>query len=196
MKIKQILMIATLVAGVGIAALTLSSMSSLSADEEGSSEPIVLNWDDLIPADFVQPENPLNDMTQEEIDKLMDGSEESNAELARLEAAFSYAPVVPELDGRRVKLPAYVTPLDFDNQMLLKEFLLVPYMGACIHTPPPPANQVVFAKSEEMVELSSPYQAVWAIGTLKADTIQSGLAEAGYQLEVETVLPYEPLGTQ
>jgi len=108
-----------------------------------SDQPLTeLGWGDLIPDDFVQPENPLASMTQEEIDKLMDGSAESNAELARLEESFYYAPVVDNLDGVRVKIPAYITPLDFDGATTMSEFLLVPYVGACMHTPPPPANRL------------------------------------------------------
>jgi len=53
--------------------------------------------------------------------------------------------LMPGLDGRDVKLPGYVLPLDFDGT-LVKSFLLVPYVGACIHVPPPPPNQIVFVQ--------------------------------------------------
>ena len=151
-----------------------------------------LGWDDLIPDDFEQPENPFNTMTQEEVDKLMDGSDESNAKLAELREAFNYAPVVTALDGLRVKIPAYVTPLEYNADSTADEFLLVPYVGACLHTPPPPANQVVHAKSDEPIAVPGLYEAVWAIGTIKTETITSDLAESGYQLSVEEVLPYSP----
>ena len=149
-----------------------------------------LGWTDLIPDDFVQPEDPFITMSQEDIDKLFDGSDESKAELARMEKAFSYAPVVDQLDGQRVRIPAYITPLDYDGQTSLKEFLLVPYVGACIHTPPPPANQIVHALSDEAVDNPGMYEPVWAIGTIRTESIKSVLAESGYSLEVETVLPY------
>lgn len=149
-----------------------------------------IGWLDLIPADFKQPENPYQTMAQETIDKLMDGSEESEAELARIEKEFSYAPVVPELDGIRVKIPAYITPLEFDGQSKLNEFLLVPYVGACMHSPPPPANQIVHAQSPKGIESPGMYEAVWAIGTIKTETIKSDLAESGYLMEVEKVIPY------
>jgi hypothetical protein len=149
-----------------------------------------ISWDDLIPDDFVQPENPLVKMTQEEIEKLMDGSDESNAELDRLRKEFNYAPVVDALDGKRVKIAAYVTPLEFDGQTRMSEFLLVPYVGACMHTPPPPANQVVHAESAETIEIKSMYDAVWAIGTISTETVKSDLAESGYRIEIEEVLPY------
>lgn len=186
------LKIALLSAMFSMLAVTLTAQAGWwsSSDEEASSELIELNWDDLIPADFKQPENPFDTMTQEEIDKLLDGSDESNARLEELRTAFEYAPIVESLDGKRVKLPAYVTPLDFDGQMKMSEFLLVPYMGACIHTPPPPANQVVYADSGTAIELDSPYDPIWAVGILRAVTVTSDLAEAGYKLEVEEVMPY------
>lgn len=147
-------------------------------------------WDDLIPEDFVQPENPFLSMTEAEIDKLMDGSEESYAEIERLQKVFEYAPVVEELDGKRVKLPAYITPLDFNAESTIKEFLLVPYFGACVHVPPPPANQVVYAESDEPIPFTSMYDPVWAIGVIRAETVKSELAESGYRLDVEAVMPY------
>jgi len=128
---------------------------------------------------------------QEEIDKLMDGSDESNAEIARLEESFAYAPVVDDLDGKRVKIPAYVTPLEFNEDSSIKEFLLVPYMGACIHSPPPPANQVVHAQSPISIKFDKMYDPIWAVGTIRTETVKSDLAESGYRIEIEEVLPYE-----
>lgn len=150
-----------------------------------------INWGDLVPDDFVQPEDPFRTMSQEEIDKLMDGSEASNAELDKLREAFNYAPVVEELNGKRVKIAAYITPLEFSSESLMSEFLLVPYVGACMHTPPPPANQVVHAQAENLVAQRAIYEPVWAIGTIYTETVRSNLAESGYRLEVERVLEYE-----
>ena len=158
--------------------------------EKDVSEITTIYWEDLIPDDFVQPENPFATMSQEEVDKLLDGSDESNARLNQLQEEFNYAPVVDELDGKRVKIPAYVTPLEFDGQTKMSEFLLVPYVGACLHTPPPPANQVVHANSDEVVEFKNIYDPIWAIGTIRAETVQSDLAESGYRLEIESVEPY------
>jgi hypothetical protein len=171
----------------------LAAWWSFSNDEE-SAEPGVpvseLQWDDLIPDDFVQPENPFISMSQEEIDKLMDGSPESQAEMAKLQEAFNYAPVVPELSGKRVKIPAYITPLEYNPDNTVKEFLLVPYVGACIHVPPPPANQIVHAVAPEAIKLDNMYDPVWAVGVIHAETTKSDLAESGYRLDVEEVMPY------
>ena len=44
--------------------------------------------------------------------------------------------VVTELDGKQVSIGGYVVPLDFEATTV-KEFLLVPFVGACIRVPPP-----------------------------------------------------------
>ena len=54
--------------------------------------------------------------------------------------------MVKELDGKRVRIGGYVVPLDFEATNV-KEFLLVPFVGACIHVPPPPPNQIIYVKS-------------------------------------------------
>jgi len=46
------------------------------------------------------------------------------------------------VSGKRIAISGYVLPLS-QGQQLVTEFLLVPWVGACIHTPPPPANQIV-----------------------------------------------------
>lgn len=165
-----------------------------SDDDSADSQGLLteLEWDDLIPEDFVPPENPYMTMTQEEIDKLLDGSEESNAKMARLEKEFNYAPTVPTLNGIRVRIPAYVTPLEYDGQSEAKEFLLVPYVGACMHTPPPPANQIVHALSKKTMKIPAMRDAVWATGIIRTDKVKSILAESGYSMEIEKLTPYIP----
>jgi hypothetical protein len=161
------------------------------SDEQPDQAAITeVGWEDLIPDDFVPVQSPLGNMSQEQIDKLFDGSEESNRELAKIEEMLAFAPTVSALDGQRVKLPGYVVPLDFDGQTQLTEFLLVPYYGACIHTPPPPANQVVHANAHDSVTIEDTYDPVWAIGTMRTQTVRSDLAEAGYTIEIEALLPY------
>lgn len=193
MKTRALILVAAGVFSLSFAAAVQSDWWPFNDDEasEITGDVVEILWDDLIPDDFVQPENPFNTMTQEEIDKLMDGSDESNAELARLEETFNYAPVVEDLDGKRVKIPAYITPLEYNEDSLMEEFLLVPYVGACIHVPPPPANQIVHAKSRKAIKMNSIYDPVWAIGVIRAETITSDLAESGYQIEVEKILPYK-----
>ena len=52
------------------------------------------------------------------------------------------------LDGVTVRLPGYIIPVDLGADGVTS-FVLVPYVGACIHVPPPPANQLVFVTTEK-----------------------------------------------
>jgi uncharacterized protein len=96
------------------------------------------------------------------------------------------APVVAELNGKRVKLGGYVVPLDFDATKVT-EFLLVPFVGACIHVPPPPANQIVYVKAPGGVTIKGQFDPVYVTGTLTTEGQFTGLADTGYSLAAETV---------
>jgi hypothetical protein len=98
------------------------------------------------------------------------------------------APVVASLDGKRVHIGGYIVPLDFDATRV-KEFLLVPFVGACIHVPPPPANQIVYVKTEAGFDVQGTFDPVWVTGTIKVSTTFTGLAEAGYTIDAEKVEP-------
>jgi hypothetical protein len=100
------------------------------------------------------------------------------------------APIVKSLDGKLVKIPGFVVPIEGDNQTTT-EFLLVPYFGACIHVPPPPANQIVYVKFSEAVPIENLYDAVWVTGTLSTDGWEGDLATVGYSLEGISVSPYD-----
>ena len=94
--------------------------------------------------------------------------------------------VVPELDGQRVRIGGYVVALDFDATSI-REFLLVPFVGACIHVPPPPANQIIYVKSDKGFEMTGTFDPVSVVGTMKTETAFTGLADAGYRIEAESV---------
>jgi len=103
-------------------------------------------------------------------------------------SAGAPAPVVEALDGKRVSIGGYVVPLTFDSTKV-KEFLLVPFVGACIHVPPPPANQIIYVKAAHSFEVQGTFDPVWVTGTLKVATTFTGLAETGYSLDAEKVEP-------
>jgi hypothetical protein len=96
------------------------------------------------------------------------------------------APVVESLDGKRVHIGGYVVPLDFDATTV-KEFLLVPFVGACIHVPPPPANQIIYVKTEKGFDVKGSFDPVYVTGTLKVSMTYTGLADAGYSIDAEKV---------
>lgn len=96
--------------------------------------------------------------------------------------------VVAALDGKLVHIGGYVVPLDFDATAV-KEFLLVPFVGACIHVPPPPANQIIYVKSAKGFDVKETFEPVYVTGRLTTTVAFTGLAEAGYSLEAERIEP-------
>ncbi len=99
--------------------------------------------------------------------------------------------VVEDLDGLHVRLPGYVVPLDFNAASAYDEFLLVPYFGACLHTPPPPPNQIVFVKSAKAAKISDINEPVWIEGLMKTGKFGSDLGNSAYELTLSKLEPYE-----
>jgi uncharacterized protein len=95
-------------------------------------------------------------------------------------------PVVAALAGKRVHIGGYVVPLDFDATRVT-DFLLVPFVGACIHVPPPPANQIIYVKVAQGFDVQGTFDPVWVTGTLNVAPTFTGLAETGYTLDAEKV---------
>jgi hypothetical protein len=104
-----------------------------------------------------------------------------------------------ELEGKTVRIPGFLLPLEFDNDRVT-EFFLVPYVGACIHTPPPPPNQIVYVRTEQgYTPEGGLYAPVWVNGLLKNERSESSLnyidgssnIPSSYSLNATTVEPYE-----
>lgn len=106
--------------------------------------------------------------------------------------------VNPLLNGQIVRLPGYLLPLEFSGKQV-SEFLLVPWVGACIHTPPPPPNQIVHVKPEKPVEMSGMFAPVWVTGQMTTGAIKKSLSlvdgsadiDVGYSLRASRVEPYK-----
>lgn len=106
--------------------------------------------------------------------------------------------VNPLLNGQNVRLPGYLLPLEFTGKQV-SEFLLVPWVGACIHTPPPPPNQIVHVRPEKPVTMSGMFEAVWVTGQLTTGAIKKSLSmvdgsadiDVGYSLQATRVDPYK-----
>lgn len=105
--------------------------------------------------------------------------------------------VNPLLDGLTVRLPGYVLPLEITGRKVT-EFLLVPWVGACIHTPPPPPNQIVHVKTDAPFELTGLFMPVWITGRLSAGATKKSLylvdgtsdIDIGYSVKASRVEPY------
>ena len=95
------------------------------------------------------------------------------------------------LDGKLVKVPGFSVPLE-DWASSVTEFLLVPYVGACIHTPPPPPNQLVYVKMKKgKWAFLNGWNPVWVEGVLKIEMTKSVYGHVGFTITGQRVYPYE-----
>jgi len=134
----------------------------------------------------------VSDSVKEDIAELEESLQAQNLDvddlLVKFEAAMSEykqrsSQPVRALDDKDVRLPGYVLPLEF-NGTAVSEFFLVPYVGACIHTPPPPANQIVLVKLNQTYKPDGLYEPVWVTGKMK---IVKSQHELGYKDGVGSV---------
>lgn len=110
---------------------------------------------------------------------------------------FDYMPqfgnfdTVEDLDGEYVRIPGYVVPFDFNTKLRQREFLFVPYMGACIHSPPPPPNQIIFVRTDPPLRVKDIWAPYWIEGTLKTEKTENELADTAYTMRMSSIEPYE-----
>jgi uncharacterized protein len=86
------------------------------------------------------------------------------------------------LDGRIVRLPGFIVPLEIDAEGRVTEMFLVPFFGACIHVPPPAPNQIVYVILAAPLELGSMTDAYWVTGRLKASNRKTRLGSSAYEI--------------
>ncbi|MFN3303630.1 MAG: DUF3299 domain-containing protein [Roseateles sp.] len=135
-----------------------------------------LAWTDLTPPGW----HPVTGGA--DIASLRDDSPAARARWAALQTAWESAPLRHDLDGVEAQLSGYLVPLEGGRQGLT-EFLLVPYYGACIHSPPPPANQVVWVRLSEPLPTPASFAQVEVTGRLSVQRQRSTLAASGYRMD-------------
>lgn len=96
-----------------------------------------------------------------------------------------------DLDRKLVSVPGFMVPLEDDADQVT-EFLLVPFAGACIHVPPPPPNQMIYVrlKSGKKARMSFT-EPIVVVGQLHVATVQSPYGDVSFNLDGDTVKPYE-----
>jgi hypothetical protein len=187
-----------------------------------------LLWDDLIPS---QPavEDPVAKLNEEQkelvyyvismLENLPKGEPETEQAFEEIDAAMPTlrqsgidikkvlakrqeirTAIVDELDGRRVRIPGYLLPLDISGAKVT-EFLLVPYIGACIHVPPPPPNQIVYVKVAENngYVQKKMFDPVWVTGVISVKSMVKDLflvdgsagINIGYAMRADQIEPYK-----
>ncbi len=136
-----------------------------------------ISWDDMIPLDLPYPEI----IGEGEMDELNDTWRPIFDENA--------TKLVDRLDGAYIKLPGYIIPFDYSGEGVT-EFMLVPYVGACIHVPPPPANQLVFVTTEKPWPSDQLWDAVWVTGMMRHEMQSTEIADVGYAIKADAMETY------
>lgn len=168
-------------------------------------EPLPILWDELMPEGAVedlarQQEEYLaalqkryqsNTTTLAEADTFTEIEEGSELDYMPQFGSFD---VVEELDGELIRIPGYVVPFNFNLARKHAEFLFVPYMGACIHTPPPPPNQIIFVRADPSIRVKDIWAPYWLEGELSAEENINDLGDAAYSLSLSSLEPYPILG--
>ena len=119
-------------------------------------------------------------------------------ETLRAELAAAEKEVPMGLSGRQVRIPGYVLPLEFAGDQVT-EFLLVPFVGACIHAPAPPPNQIVHVRPSTPFVSDGLYAPVWIDGVLSVEAAKHDLSlvdgtqpvEVGYTMDAAAVEAYK-----
>ena len=163
-----------------------------------SSEYVTIQWTDLLPQDEVDilsnPPDYLNDIedgsAEDQLNSPMNNSIVVEME-DRYQQALVSTRVKSEMDGRAVRIPGFIVPIEFNGDQTITEFFLVPYFGACLHMPPPPPNQIIYVKSAEGLKLEALYYPFWISGDLKASMVENDMATAAYSMEMNNYEAYQ-----
>ncbi len=145
-----------------------------------------ITWEALVPKDW----DPFKEFKGIDLASMQDGDPRTADLMKRMREVWDRAPVNAELVGQRVRIPGFVVPLE-DTKDGIKEFLLVPYFGACVHSPPPPSNQIIHVLPKDAVKGFRSMDAVWISGTLKNTQTDSYMGASSWRLDAVSVAPYE-----
>lgn len=166
----------------GLGAGLPAALTSTGARAQARGNYRTLQWEDLLPEGW----NPRAALAGLDASRIAEGSAEELEMQRKMRRIWDSAPVRGDLDGQRVRLAGYVVPLEYSSGAI-REFLLVPYFGACIHSPPPPANQIVMVKLQKATRIRT-MDACWVAGVLDSqqnntDWGVSGYLMAGHQVD-------------
>ncbi len=138
---------------------------------------INLEWRDLVP----EGETPLPPSVQG-----LFGHDETDTLIAEQPRSSG---VRRDWNGQVVSLPGFIVPIDYSGTGV-KAFILVPYVGACVHVPPPPANQLVFVTTSEPYENAGLFEAVTVVGRFGTSSTSTQFANTSYTLTADDIAPY------
>ncbi len=161
-------------------------------------EPLPIVWSDLLPEGaldeyFRQQEEfyeRLEMRLQAEATRLSDvtaGAEiEEGSDLDYM-PQFGTFETVADIGGTLIRIPGYVVPFNFETDDRYTEFLFVPSQGACIHTPPPPPNQVIYVRAEDAARVEDIWAPYYLEGVISIERNENDLGNAAYTVDLSSL---------
>ena len=180
----------------GLIAALLVLFSTLNPTQAANYEEI--DWVALMPEDDLsallnRPEF-LNDIADGSAADSIDdfASKQLEDEQAqRYQQALVSTRVIEAFDGKAIRIPGFIVPLEQNDEQKATAFFVVPYFGACLHMPPPPPNQILYVEYKEGIAVENLYDPYWFEGTVKIDNHESALGTSAYSLVLDSFALYE-----
>jgi hypothetical protein len=143
------------------------------------------DWEELVPKDW----DPIKKFRDANFGAMKDSDPRAMELLREMRETWDNAPTNNAMDQQPIRIPGYVVPID-QSTAGMREFLLVPYFGACIHTPPPPANQIIDVKLRAPNKDVRMMEPVWVSGRVATLRASTAMGASGYSMEGVVVEPY------
>jgi len=143
----------------------------------GADEYIDLDWNDLVPKGQTIVPPMLQGLIDHDQAPLSNQQPQSTG-------------VRTDLNGQIVRLPGFIVPIEYSGTGVTA-FILVPFVGACVHVPPPPPNQLVFVTTQEPYESSGMFEPVNVIGMFGVSSMSTQLADIAYALSADRIEPFK-----
>ena len=158
------------------------ALFALAAPRAFADGPRQITWPELMPKSW----DGAKAMNSVDISNLQDDDPRANALLVKMREAADNAPPNMALSGTAIRIAGFIVPLE-EARGEITEFLLVPYFGACIHSPPPPANQIIHVNAPPASKGWRSMDMVWVTGTLRVNRADTMMGVSGYHVSAEAL---------
>jgi len=149
------------------------------------------DWIDLLPADdldaLLNPPSYLDEIADGSAEDILSNTlknETTDSGDDRYQQALTSTNVKAIVNNAPIRIPAFIVPLEFDDDQNVTQFFMVPFFGACLHLPPPPPNQTIFVHYPQGLKIESLYDAYWISGIVKISLVENEMATAAYSMEM------------
>ena len=175
--------------------LIATSAPAFSADAQSYED---IDWTELMPAEDLSAllNRPafLDDIADGSAQDSLDSFQQRQLEdeqAQQYQAALSSTRVIQGFDGKAIRIPGFIVPLEQNEDKEVTRFFIVPYFGACLHMPPPPPNQILYVESEQGITLENLFDPYWFEGVVSIEQKVDAMGTSAYSLSLDNYALYE-----